>query len=129
VIVGADRIAAGGDAANKIGTYTLAVLAHHHGVPFLVAAPATTVDLETPDGASIPVEERSEEEITRPFGASVAPKGARAMNPAFDVTPAALISAIVTDRGVVRPPYDQELRRTLRVPGGARSRPQEAAQA
>jgi len=129
VIVGADRIAASGDVANKIGTYPLAVLARHHGVPFLVAAPTTTVDLETPDGASIRLEDRDEREITRPFGSAVAPDGTRAENPAFDVTPGALISAIVTDRGVVRPPYEQELRTALRAPAGSGSRPREAAEA
>ena len=97
VLTGADRIAANGDAANKIGTYMLAVLAQHHGIPFAVVAPSSTVDLSTPDGATIPIEERDGAELTVRFPAR---------NPAFDVTPAALISAIVTERGVHRPPFD-----------------------
>jgi methylthioribose-1-phosphate isomerase len=106
VVVGADRIAANGDVANKIGTYSLAVLAAHHDVPFYVAAPMSTIDLATPDGASIPVEERSGDEVTRIGGRRVAPRGAQALNWAFDITPAALVTAIVTERGIVRPPYD-----------------------
>ncbi|HEU5362442.1 MAG TPA: S-methyl-5-thioribose-1-phosphate isomerase [Gaiellaceae bacterium] len=96
VITGADRIAANGDSANKIGTYSLAVLAHHHGLPLYVVAPSTTVDLATPDGAAIPIEERDPAEVTTRF---------RARNPAFDVTPAQLIAAIVTEHGVHRAPY------------------------
>jgi methylthioribose-1-phosphate isomerase len=106
VIVGADRIAANGDAANKIGTYTLAVLAKAHGVPFYVAAPISTIDIATPDGAAIPIEERSASEVTSIGGVSIAPEGIAVRHPAFDVTPAALITAIITDRGVFRPPYD-----------------------
>lgn len=97
VITGADRIAANGDTANKIGTYMLAVLAHHHGIPFAVVAPSSTVDRSLPDGGAIPIEERDGAELTARFPAR---------NPAFDVTPAALITAIVTERGVHRPPFD-----------------------
>jgi methylthioribose-1-phosphate isomerase len=111
VVVGADRIAANGDTANKIGTYTLAVLANAHGVPFYIAAPMSTVDLATPDGAAIPIEERSETEVTEIAGSRIAPKGVTVRHPAFDVTPARLITAIITDRGVIRPPYDLGLRR------------------
>jgi len=100
VFTGADRIAANGDTANKIGTYTLAVLAAHHGIPLYVVAPSSTVDLATPDGAGIPIEERSGDEVTALFPAR---------NPAFDVTPAALIAAIVTERGVHRAPYAESL--------------------
>jgi methylthioribose-1-phosphate isomerase len=100
VVTGADRIAANGDTANKIGTYSLAVLARHHGIPLYVVAPSTTVDLATPDGAAIPIEERDPTEVTPRF---------RARNPAFDVTPAALVSAIVTEHGVHRPPYVESL--------------------
>jgi len=105
VIVGADRIAANGDVANKIGTYTLAVLAHAHGLPFYVAAPLSTVDLATPSGKEIPIEERSSDEVTRIAGRPIAPEGVVALHPAFDVTPATLVTAIVTERGVLRPPY------------------------
>jgi methylthioribose-1-phosphate isomerase len=105
VVVGADRVAANGDVANKIGTYGLAVLAGHHGLPFLVAAPWSTVDLATPDGSAIPIEERSGEEVTVMGGVRVAPEGVPARYPAFDVTPAGLVTAIVTERGVARAPY------------------------
>jgi methylthioribose-1-phosphate isomerase len=105
VIVGADRIAANGDAANKIGTYSLAVLARAHGIPFYVAAPTSTIDPACADGGRIPIEERDPHEILEIQGARVAPTGARARNPAFDVTPAELITAIVTERGILRPPY------------------------
>src|SRR5581483_6186371 len=104
VVVGADRIAANGDTANKIGTYGLAVLAHHHEVPFYVAAPVSTVDLSCPDGSAIPVERRSADEVAVMGGVRVAPPGVAVENRAFDVTPAALITAIVTDEGVARPP-------------------------
>ncbi|HXF81987.1 MAG TPA: S-methyl-5-thioribose-1-phosphate isomerase, partial [bacterium] len=110
VIVGADRIAANGDVANKIGTYTLAVLARAHEIPFLVAAPWSTVDLETPDGAAIPIEERRPEEVTHLAGVRIAPEGVPVLNPAFDVTPHHLVTAIVTDRGVAHPPYARSLR-------------------
>jgi methylthioribose-1-phosphate isomerase len=99
VVVGADRVAANGDVANKIGTYGLAVAAHHHGIPFYVAAPLSTLDLGCPDGASIPVEERSAAEVLEPT-----PGGVSVANPAFDVTPAALVTALVTDRGVLHRP-------------------------
>jgi methylthioribose-1-phosphate isomerase len=103
VIVGADRIARNGDVANKIGTYPLAVLARTHGVPFYVAAPRSTFDLACPDGSAIPIEERAAAELTRGFGASTAPEGVSVYAPAFDVTPAALVTAIVTELGVIRP--------------------------
>jgi methylthioribose-1-phosphate isomerase len=109
VVVGADRIAANGDTANKIGTYTVSVLAREHGVPFYVAAPLSTVDLEIPDGGHIPIEERDAVEVTHIAGLQVAPSGIRVRNPAFDVTPARNISAIITDRGVARAPYDRSL--------------------
>jgi methylthioribose-1-phosphate isomerase len=105
-IVGADRIAANGDVANKIGTLGVAVAAHHFGIPFYVAAPTSTIDPATVTGAAIPIEQRSEREVTCGFGVPTAPAGVRVYNPAFDVTPAALVSAIVTDRGVFRAPYD-----------------------
>jgi methylthioribose-1-phosphate isomerase len=112
VVVGADRIAANGDVANKIGTYALAVLAREHGLPFVVAAPTTTIDLATPSGAGIPVEERAADEVRglSLFGRPAAPAGASVANPAFDRTPARLVSAIVTERGVHRPPYERSLR-------------------
>ncbi len=103
VIVGADRIAANGDVANKIGTYGVALAARAHGVPFYVAAPSSTVDPATPDGARIPIEERAAEEVSGWRGHAAAPAGARVWNPAFDVTPAALVTAIITDRGVFAP--------------------------
>jgi methylthioribose-1-phosphate isomerase len=114
VVVGADRIAANGDVANKIGTYALAVLAAHHAIPFYVAAPWSTVDLETPDGAAIPIEERGADEVVTIAGQRIAPVGVHARYPAFDVTPAALVGAIVTERGVVRPPHDEGLRALAR---------------
>ncbi len=110
VVVGADRIAANGDVANKIGTYTVAVLAREHGVPFYVAAPTSTVDLATPDGSAIPIEERNAREVTHIGSARVAPEGAGVWNPAFDVTPHALIAGIITEHGVCRPPYVESLR-------------------
>ena len=106
VIVGADRIAANGDVANKIGTYALALAARHHGIPFYVAAPWSTVDSHTATGDDIEIEQRAAEEVSSWHGAAVAPDGIAVYNPAFDVTPAALISAIITDRGVLRPAYD-----------------------
>jgi len=106
VIVGADRIAANGDAANKIGTYGLAILAKHHGVPFFVAAPSSTYDLALKSGAEIPIEERKREEIAEPYGKLSVPPEAKVFNPAFDVTPAELISAHITERGVFKAPYD-----------------------
>jgi methylthioribose-1-phosphate isomerase len=110
VIVGADRIAANGDVANKIGTYGLAVLAHENGVPFYVAAPVSTLDLSLPSGDQIPIEERPASEVTHVFGTPVAPEGIAVRNPAFDVTPSRYVTAIITERGVARPPYTQSLR-------------------
>jgi len=109
VITGADRIARNGDTANKVGTYSLAVLAHHHGIPFYVAAPMSTVDLSLAHGREIPIEEREPEEVRALAGERVAPEGAAVFNPAFDVTPAELISGIITERGVVGAPYAEAL--------------------
>lgn len=103
VIVGTDRVAANGDVANKIGTYGVAVLAKAHGIPFYVASPLSSIDLETPTGADIPIEERPAEEITHGLGKQVAPDGIKVYNPAFDVTPAAYITAIVTETGIFKP--------------------------
>lgn len=103
VLVGADRIAANGDTANKIGTYGLAVLAKAHKIPFYVAAPSSTFDMNLPDGSGIPIEERDPREITQPFGRPLAPKGSAAYNPAFDVTPAELITGIITEKGLITP--------------------------
>ncbi len=114
VIVGADRIAANGDTANKIGTYTVAVLANAHSVPFYIAAPLSTIDVNCPSGAAIPIEERSAAEVTSIGGISIAPEGIGVRHPAFDVTPARLISAIITDRGVLRAPYDESIREVFR---------------
>ncbi|HEX2569973.1 MAG TPA: S-methyl-5-thioribose-1-phosphate isomerase [Polyangia bacterium] len=116
VIVGADRIARNGDTANKIGTYSVAVLAREHGIPFIVAAPRSTVDLSIPDGTHIPIEERTSREVTHVGGVQVAPlsdHGVAVRNPAFDVTPARYISAIVTERGVARAPFEDSLVRML----------------
>ena len=115
VITGADRIAANGDTANKIGTYSLAVLARHHGLPFYVAAPSSTFDLALPDGSGIPIEERAAEEITEGFGKRTAPSGVKTYSPAFDVTPAELITAIVTERGVIEPVNATTIARVLRA--------------
>ena len=125
VLVGADRIAANGDVANKIGTYGLALAARAHGVPFYVAAPSSTVDLATPDGAAIPIEERAAEEVAALGGRRSAPAGVQVWNPAFDVTPAELVTAIITDRGVFEPadvggrcePHERGL---IVIPSGAR---------
>jgi methylthioribose-1-phosphate isomerase len=113
VVVGADRIAANGDTANKIGTYTLAVLAHAHAIPFYVAAPLSTIDLDTPDGDRIPIEERNAKEVTHLGGTQLTPIGALVRNPAFDVTPHRYISGIITERGIVRAPYIESLRRAF----------------
>ena len=102
VITGADRVAANGDVVNKIGTYALAVLAREHGLPFYVAAPFSTVDLAIPEGSRIPIEERAEDEVTCWQGRRLAPAGIKVLNPAFDLTPARLVTALITDRGVVR---------------------------
>jgi methylthioribose-1-phosphate isomerase len=109
VIVGADRIAANGDVANKIGTYTVAVLAKEHGIPFYVAAPTSTVDLNTPDGSRIPIEQRASTEVTHLAGTQIAPDAVRVENPAFDVTPSKYVAAIITERGVARAPYEESL--------------------
>ena len=109
IVVGADRIAGNGDTANKIGTYTLGVLAKENGVPFYVAAPATTIDLACPDGAGIPIEERASSEVLSIGGRAIAPAGVTARHVAFDVTPARYITAIVTDEGICRAPYDASL--------------------
>ncbi len=120
VIVGADRIAANGDTANKIGTYSLAVLARENGVPFYVAAPASTVDLSIPDGSAIPIEQRSPEEVTSVGSQQVAPTGVKAANPAFDVTPNRYITAIISEHGVAAPVFDQSLRQLISKGLGAR---------
>ncbi|MBZ0113227.1 MAG: S-methyl-5-thioribose-1-phosphate isomerase [Thermoanaerobaculia bacterium] len=113
IVVGADRIAANGDAANKIGTYTVAVLAHRHNIPFYVAAPLSTVDPMAASGADIPIEERSEDEVRQVFGTAVAPADAPALNLAFDVTPHELIAGIITEAGVLRAPYRESLAAAL----------------
>jgi methylthioribose-1-phosphate isomerase len=110
VVVGADRIARNGDVANKIGTYSVAVLARENGVPFYVAAPVSTIDLETPSGEQIPIEERPADEVTHHAGRRLAPEGVAVRNPAFDVTPHRYVTAIVCERGVARPPYIESLR-------------------
>src|SRR5687767_15023310 len=110
IVVGADRIAANGDVANKIGTYSVAVLAKENGLPFYVAAPVSTIDLETPTGKEIPIEERSREEVVSHGGKQVAPDGVDVRNPAFDVTPHRYVSAIICERGVARAPYTETLR-------------------
>jgi methylthioribose-1-phosphate isomerase len=113
VVVGADRIAANGDTANKIGTYGVAVLAREHRVPFYVAAPLSTIDLNTADGAGIPIEQRSAKEVTHVGGTQLAPDGAQVWNPAFDVTPHQYIAGIITERGICRPPYIESLKRVF----------------
>jgi methylthioribose-1-phosphate isomerase len=109
VIVGADRIAANGDAANKIGTYTLAVLAKENEIPFYVAAPTSTIDLSLSSGDQVPIEERSPDEVTHIHGVPIAPEGTKAANPAFDVTPHSYIAAIITEEGIMREPYKESL--------------------
>ena len=109
VIVGCDRVAANGDVANKVGTYGLALAAHAAGIPFVVAGPTSTVDLSTPDGAHIAIEERDPEEVRAAAGQPLTPAGTRCRNPAFDVTPAALVTALVTERGIVRSPGTEAL--------------------
>jgi methylthioribose-1-phosphate isomerase len=113
VVVGADRIAANGDAANKIGTYMVAVLAREHSIPFYVAAPVSTVDLDITNGDQIPIEERDAREVTHLRGQPLTPEGVPAHNPAFDVTPNRLIAAIITDKGVARPPYTESLKKIV----------------
>jgi methylthioribose-1-phosphate isomerase len=109
IVVGADRIAANGDVANKIGTYGVAVLAKEHGIPFYVAAPWSTIDLNTPTGREIPIEERHSQEVTHHGGRQMTPHGVGVANPAFDVTPAKYVTAIVTERGVLQAPYTESL--------------------
>ncbi len=110
VIVGADRVVANGDIANKIGTYGLAVLARAHGIPFYVAAPSSTIDMSLPNGDAIPIEQRDSAEVTQVAGRSIAPAGVQAAHPAFDITPHTLISALITERGVIEPPFEENLR-------------------
>lgn len=111
IVVGADRIAANGDVANKIGTYTVAVLAKEHAIPFYVAAPFSTIDLETPDGSRIPIEQRNAREVTHIAEKQMVPDGIGVENPAFDVTPSKYVTAIITERGVARAPYEESLRK------------------
>ena len=120
VVVGADRIAANGDVANKIGTYTVAVLAREHDVPFYVAAPVSTIDLATPDGSGIPIEERDAREVTHLGALQLTPDGARVWNPAFDVTPARLVAGIITERGICRPPVTESLKHVCSKEAGDR---------
>src|SRR6185503_4998208 len=121
VVVGADRIAANGDTANKIGTYGVAVLAREHQIPFYVAAPLSTIDLATPDGQHIPIEERNAREVTHVGSAQLAPEGALVWNPAFDVTPSHLIAGIITERGIFRAPYTESLKRAFEGEAVARA--------
>ena len=116
-IVGADRIAASGDVANKIGTYSVAVLASAHGIPFYVAAPTSTIDLSIETGSEIPIEERDPAEVLSFAGVRVAPEGARARHPAFDVTPSRYVTAIITEVGVLQPPYEEALASAVRAAG------------
>ncbi len=116
VVVGADRIAANGDVANKVGTYPVAVLAKEHGIPFYVAAPISTIDLKTADGSGIPIEERNAREVTHVGSSQLTPAAAHIRNPAFDVTPAKFVTAIITERGIARAPYDSSLRELCRTP-------------
>ena len=111
VIVGTDRVAANGDVANKIGTYSVAVLAKAHNIPFYVACPLSTIDLSTPTGAEIPIEERPEEEVTEGFGKRTAPKGVKVFNPSFDVTPNEYVTGIITEKGIVTAPFEENLRK------------------
>jgi methylthioribose-1-phosphate isomerase len=110
VVVGCDRVAANGDVANKIGTYGIAVLAQKHGIPFYVAGPTSSIDVDCPSGKDIPIEQRNPKEVSHIFGRALAPKGVRIFNPAFDVTSQDLISAIITEKGVIRPPYKDNIR-------------------
>ena len=119
IVVGADRIAANGDVANKIGTYTVAILAKEHNIPFYVAAPISTVDLATKDGSGIPIEQRNSREVTHIAGKQMTPDGVEIENPAFDVTPAKYVTAIVTERGIARAPYEESLRRLAESPANS----------
>lgn len=114
VVVGADRIAANGDTANKIGTYSLSILAYTHRIPFYIAAPVSTIDFSISDGSKIPIEERKAEEVTSWYGKKIAPEGIKVYNPAFDVTPSKLITGIITELGIVSPPYRSNLKRLLK---------------
>ena len=118
VVVGADRIAANGDVANKIGTYSVAVLAKEHSIPFYVAAPISTIDLATPDGSGIPIEERAAKEVTHLGPARLTPEAAKVRNPAFDVTPHKYVTAIITERGIARAPYEESLHRLVHENSG-----------
>src|ERR1700751_4836781 len=120
VVVGADRISANGDVANKIGTYTIAVLAKEHGIPFYVAAPISTVDLATADGSGIPIEQRNAKEVTHIAGRQMVPDGVEVENPAFDVTPARYVAAIITENGIARAPYEQSLGKLVANPAEVR---------
>lgn len=120
VTVGCDRIAANGDTANKIGTYNLAIVARAHNVPFYIVGPTSTIDLDTPDGKSIPIEERIPDEITQINGVWIAPQGSPAFNPAFDVTPAEYIAAIITEQGIAYPPFKESLRKVVKKANGHR---------
>ena len=111
VVVGCDRMAANGDFANKIGTYSVAVNAHHHGVPFYVALPCSTIDLSIPDGSGIPIEEREKDEVRTLYGVQTAPKTVEVYNPAFDVTPHSLVTGIITEKGVIYPPFRENLQK------------------
>ena len=126
-VVGADRITAGGDVANKIGTYSVAVLARHHGLPMYVAAPTSTIDLSFDSGASIPIEHRAPDEVRSVRGVRLAPAEAPVANPAFDVTPRELISAIITEHGVIRPPFEPGLRAAVAAAGDTRHQPPEGS--
>ena len=128
VVVGADRIAANGDTANKIGTYTLAVLARYHSIPFYVAAPLSTIDMSMKDGSAIPIEQRDTREITHMAGKRLAPRGIRVQNPVFDVTPARLITAIVTEKGVAEKPLRRSIR-ALFTPGAGKKAAARSARA
>jgi methylthioribose-1-phosphate isomerase len=121
VVVGADRIAANGDTANKIGTYTVAVLAREHNVPFYVAAPLSTIDLSTPDGDQIPIEERDQREVSHLGSSRLTPEGAKIRNPAFDVTPHRYIAGIITERGILRPPFSESLTAAFDAVAGDRN--------
>ena len=117
VIVGTDRVAANGDVANKIGTYSVAVLAKAHGIPFYVACPLSTIDLQTATGDEIKIEERDEEEVTSGFGKRTAPRDIQVYNPAFDITPHEYVTAIITEKGIIFPPFADQLQ-TLFTTGG-----------
>lgn len=118
VLVGSDRVAANGDLANKIGTYSIAVLAHENGIPFYAALPTSTIDLSIPDGRGIPIEERNPEEVTYCGGERVAPIGIGAANPAFDITPHRYLSGLITERGIVKPPFQENLAKLMAAGGG-----------